>query len=303
MVKFILCRPQGGLNDMLGEIERCCLYAEKFQRAVIVDTAFKNSMSFWETFSKYFISKSRALMLDAAPLFPQLEKMSVYPASAKGVLHSYACPWVNGKQSIVGADGTATKLTFDFGKDYAEDLLLHQHYGGSTLAQRLHRRLRLHDSLVDELTIRLLHIGGTFTGVHVRHTDMKSDYQSVIEKLRVNPPQKLFIATDNQQVVADFKKAFGADNIFSFATLPAPTDESLHEKHHEGISRERLNRDAILDLFTLAFATELQIADRLPKAPGAMSGFAKLAKHLNETPEALNAWVARPYLMKQNAAM
>jgi hypothetical protein len=36
--RLLVCRPQGGLKDMLCQIEQCCRYAERFDRTVLVET-------------------------------------------------------------------------------------------------------------------------------------------------------------------------------------------------------------------------------------------------------------------------
>src|SRR5947209_3468047 len=63
--RLLLCRPQGGLNDMLCQIEKCCQYADRVGRTVIVDTDYARSApaTFKDHLSKYFVSLRVGLVL------------------------------------------------------------------------------------------------------------------------------------------------------------------------------------------------------------------------------------------------
>jgi hypothetical protein len=87
--KIILCRPQGGLNDKLSQIEICCEYAEIHGRIVIVDTLYQSKTSFFEEFSRYFISKKTNLIFNSINYKEKLERMRVYPRFLNGRLYNY----------------------------------------------------------------------------------------------------------------------------------------------------------------------------------------------------------------------
>ena len=61
-MKYVLCRPEGGLNDMFVQISRCYEYCINNGRTLLVDTV--NNDSFKDNFSFYFESKCSLLILD-----------------------------------------------------------------------------------------------------------------------------------------------------------------------------------------------------------------------------------------------
>ena len=63
--KFLLCRPQGGLNDTLCQIELCWRYAARFNRTLIID-ARKSGLH--ADFSEFFQQKkaSNKILLDVS---------------------------------------------------------------------------------------------------------------------------------------------------------------------------------------------------------------------------------------------
>ena len=121
---MLLCRPRGGLNDMLSQIERCCRYAEMTDRSVIVDTKFGRE-SFGDDFDRYFISRQSRLVLSASELRADLDRAEVFPTGLKGRVSSY--DWYRDETSKLHVDRqTGEPLTFDFAQDYPHDLLVHQ---------------------------------------------------------------------------------------------------------------------------------------------------------------------------------
>jgi hypothetical protein len=51
-MKYLLCRPRGGLNDTLVQIYDCYKYCEKYNRCLLIDTTYSSFMK--SSFSDYF---------------------------------------------------------------------------------------------------------------------------------------------------------------------------------------------------------------------------------------------------------
>jgi len=81
MPRYVLCRPLGGLNDILCQIERCCRYAVRFDRIVVVETDFPRTIYFADAFDRYFESRDPALILSAEGIVPGTRL--IYPASER----------------------------------------------------------------------------------------------------------------------------------------------------------------------------------------------------------------------------
>lgn len=296
MQKYLLCRPQGGLNDIFCEIENCCRYAEKYNRQVVVDTAYQTSTSFWDTFANYSVSKQKFLALDVGPYIEIFQSLSVFPKSIQGCFNTYKAVWPWDQLTTSGILNIDPPR-FNFHMDYEERLLVHHQFSlqkRRELSPALGKRISLQKNLLRELVERLELLGDRFSAVHVRHTDLQSNYHDLIESLKSSSLNNIFVATDNRQVLQDFYEALGHNRIKSFSTLPANAGRTLHHTKQQDISQATANSDAILDLFTLTFAEHFSFGTINNKPTSEHSGFSILAKTLQENPLLRNEFLVQP---------
>lgn len=279
--RWLLCRPQGGLNDILCQIEKCCIYAEQTGRTVLVDTHYTHSRFFRNEFSRYFESRQPRLVLSVDAIRSQLSGLAPYPECLKGRLESYQTVF-NPEKLLMCDTQTGQAITFDFSRDHPHALLVHHQPGGGMQSSRALLRMRLKPDLTQELKQRILSIGANWWGVHIRHTDYQTDYRPLIERLQRAAPARLFLATDNQTVKEQLIQALPQTSVHSFAHQLSSGQEPLHKMQHtdEALS-DRMNRDAILDLLTLALSEQLVFEKIQPNRYGtSYSGFAVLAHRL-----------------------
>ena len=281
MPKFVLCRPQGGLNDIFCQIEKCCQYADKFGRIVVVDTAYEKSENFWDTFSNYFVSKQERLLLDAQTLSPILKLSSLHPRELKGMLDLYEFEYGD-KARICVIEGVTVDLTFDFTRDYEEDVLLHHQAGGGLESKKLAKRISINENTMGALVTRLNLLPDYFDAVHVRHTDLQSNCEAAIQHFKIENSKALFVATDNFEVLQEFRRELGSDRIYSFSAFPNVSGQTLHKRRYNDIEVAAINRDAILDLFTLSFAEELILCRNTNNVFNDYSGYSLLARAMHE---------------------
>lgn len=299
LAKYLLCRPQGGLNDILVQIEKCCQYGDRFGRKVVVDTAYKYSYNFHEKFSTYFESKDENIVLDATEYLQGFESLSVYPHCLQGKLNEYNAYWKDINSNFVIAEGELTIPTgFDLNIAFKEDLLVHHQVGGGHQSSLLGRRFKLTQSMFDELVHRLDLIGGEFDAAHVRHTDMQSNYSEAIDKLQTLNFTKLFLATDNKVILEIFRNAFPDKNIISFSHLPEIDGQPIHFGN-TSVPISIANKEAILDLFTLTFAKTLTLCRALDVSYSEYSGYSMLAKSLHEDRAKLIAFFPKQAFVDQ----
>jgi len=282
-VRFVLCRPFGGLNDMLCQIEKCCSYAAKYGRRVIVQTDGGFHPYFQLSLGHYLISMQDQLVFTedlAEPLGEVFfEGLSVQPRSLQGRIFEtdFFDVCGVGRRDRVSGD----LITFDFGKDHAEDVLVHNQWGGGDAAMSALARVRLHDAVVDEIFARIGEMGPEYPAVHVRHTDWRSDYESVLRELQQCRFDRLFLATDNADVVKDFRSRLNGTVIYSFSDLPEQSGQPVHTlRGLNRADRHRLNRQAFVDLMLLALSNKLFLCQREDGQRPA--GFSRLAMHLHQ---------------------
>lgn len=276
---MLLCRPRGGFTDMVSQIERCCRYAEKSSRTIIVDTKY-GPENYGDEFDRYFLSRQSRLILSARDLNSRFERASTFPVFLQGRVSSYETRYNRERNEFVDR-ATRQPLTFDFARDYPHDLLVHEQLGRRPEAVAVFMRLRLQPLLKEELFSRLRRIGGPYIGVHVRHTDYRSDYQPLIRRLAAMKAAKLFLATDNQRVLEEFKSSLPGKQIFSFAEDLSVDGKPIHRRGPAEGNIYRRNCDAILDLLLLAFSIGIDSADITNNPyPSKKSGFTILATNL-----------------------
>lgn len=297
MVKFLLCRPQGGLNDIMVQVEECCKYGERFGRIVIVDTDYQNSITFRDKFSNYFVSKQENFVLDASPYLGAFESLLVYPNCLTGKINTYQAKWheVNNKFLFVEKE-TATPIQFDFETAFEEDVLVHHQCGGGAQAISLGKRLTITQNLFEELVYRLDSIHGEFDAVHIRHTEMKSNYHEAIEQLQKKYFTKLFVATDNRSMLEIIRSTFPEKSIISFSRLPEKAGQPIFFGYTD-VPIKIANREAILDLFTLAFAKSLTLCRATNNPYNEYSGYSLFAKKLNEKGSLLTAFFPKQEIL------
>lgn len=276
---MLLCRPRGGFTDMISQIERCCRYAEKTDRTVIVDTKF-GADSYGDEFDRYFVSRQRRLILSARDLHPVFDRVSTFPTSLQGRVSSYRPGFDEITRGFV-EKVTLEPLTFDFARDYPHDLLVHQQQRRLPIAVSVFMRLRLQPQLIRELLSRFDKIGGPYLGIHVRHTDYLSDYRPLIERVAASDVAKVFLATDNRQVLNEFRTALPGKEIFSFTEVLSVDGKPIHLRSPADGNVFKRNCDAILDLLLLALSVGVDSAEITNSPYGIKkSGFMVLATQL-----------------------
>ena len=278
---------------MLCQIEKCCQYADRFGRTVIVDTNFRSSESFHDKFSKYFVSLQSGLVLDADEISDKIDKVDVFPDFITGKVSSYYVRYDTGIENFV-EEASGGALTFDFGKNYSERLLGHHAAGGGTKSLAALHRMRVHDAITDVLWERQRLIGPEYTGLHIRNTDFQTEYAASLEELRSKICGPLFVATDDRNAIEHCQTLFGEERVFSFAKLPDDSDKPLHYVHYPAGTYEA-NSDAILDLLMLALSKQLYLFRLMPNRHRATySGFSVLAVNLKASAPLLRQLLSKP---------
>lgn len=279
--RFLLCRPEGGLNDMLCQVQKCYSYAKRWKRILIIDTNYTGSTSFKDKFSNYFNTKETDVYLDTDE-FTALESMSLYPGFLQGRINTYKIEWNISVNNFVDCT-TQQSLKLNFDKDFTEQVVLHHSAGGGEKSVRAFAWLRLNQIMLDELSIRIEKIGNRYTAIHIRHTDYKTDYKKRIQSLARKIAGPVYIASDNKEVIAYCVQVFGKARTHTFSRLPKQAGKRIHiDDAEDGLLPFDMNKDAIADLFTLALSEKLYFFQiQANNNKNKYSGFSRLAKNIH----------------------
>lgn len=305
--RLLLVRPCEGLNDMLCQIAKCHKYAKKFNRVVIVDSAFRGKDYVFNALEKYFVSLSDTLILDFERYKPLTEKLAVKPAFVSGRVNNYVGVY---KADGVGFVETVTgqRLTFDFSRDHQEGLLLHHACGGGDASMKCLSQMRIQPAILDEIFKRVQAIGRPYNAFHIRNTDFKTAYLQQIKKLGdFSPDVPLFVATDSRKALQDLKANLPRHQIFSFSELPENDNQPLHKLITDDSSHQR-SVDALCDLIMLSLARKFRYSTAIGEVRYLgfikirrtimRSGYARLAQLLKRKPAVLNTLLTTEMMRK-----
>lgn len=247
---------------MLAQVSRCLRYARVHGRILIVDTA--SNPKFGVDFSLYFRSNGEILFKSGDEL-EFLNSLTCHPQVVQGKMNSYVSS--DRVISPVFEAGSGQEITFDFRKNYTEDLLVHQQFGGGLNSIDLCDVLELHPNFRRESQERASTLGAGYSAVHIRHSDYKTNWKpqlkTIEDKLRGSV---LLIATDNSQLVSEAKVAFPELVIVG------------SDATHNGANLDP-NLEVLFDLALLVESNELYVF-KLSDPNVTYSGFGLLAKYL-----------------------
>jgi len=268
---IVVCRPQGGLNDMFCQIYRCLRYALRHNRLVYVDT--ETNPKFLEPLSLYFTPLSPHLKFIA-----RVEASEILSNSGSAVRPNipwdYEAVWDTGSHSFIEKI-SLEKLTFDFNTSHSEEVLIHHQAGGGLDSARLLLLMSMTPHLKDVLVTRLGTFPKDYAAAHVRYSDYESDYKNLLPKTLSKKRNVLFLSTDNDQVI-------------EWVKINLPWVETLDYQK----SKNR-NIEAFCDLFMLANARTV-IPVPLVNNEVAFSGYSRLASLM---------WASlRPSLLKTDVS-
>jgi hypothetical protein len=276
MKKYLLCRPESGINDMLCQIGVCIRYCLRFDRILVIDTA--NTVVFSEPFARYFTLHHPRLKLEADPdaflEMAESRQLTLFPSTAK-LRHGGG--WSpSGIQHIRYWD----VVQFDLEKNHEADVLVHHKSGGGRPFPELLCSLRLSADFAQSVAARWQSMRKPYVGIQIRNTDHKSDPAAVfpiVTKLRT----PIYLATDSaeaqRQILSLGHKEMTTNPIPDFGGAPL---------HRQSVSREeksRINRMALEDLVMLALAEMVYVSHR-------NSGYSYLAQHLNRKQHVVIGW-------------
>ncbi|PLX45771.1 MAG: hypothetical protein C0605_00470 [Hyphomicrobiales bacterium] len=294
--RYVLIRPMCGLNDMFNQIDRCYRYCKEYGRTLVIDT---QHCSFKDEFFEYFIPDDVNVKSFREWIGNGDHKgLSAFPKGVNVTSFNYRVQYVSDSGIFQTSDNKLIRfnpkppslsklitmrlsrngvfITFDFGRDYPQDILIHQACGGGAHGGRGFNLFMVNDHIRQKLWQRLQAIGGEFTAIHVRNTDLKTDYEGyfteILPQIRKYP--RIFLATDDRTVL-DFFTSHGID-FHTFSKIISADGLPFHDKDFKGDIRLR-NTEAILDALTLSAAENIIFTNTQWQKP---SGFVRLAQGL-----------------------
>lgn len=229
--RIVICRPVGGLNDCLCQIEKTVAYASLYGREVLVDLSVNPFLeSFFQIVRLNFDGKKVSIV----QTLPQkvLEARSTWPPEIGGRVGTYSAiqdPTMPTAQRFDSESGA--RLSFDFDRDYQEEVLVHHSAGGGRNSRRLIPWMELRDEAVEHVRRIVASLPTSFYAVHIRHTDYKTPYKKMLRKVaKLCIGKHVLVVSDNQRVLNWAERRFGSRGFFTLGPLPTHDGQPLHLK-------------------------------------------------------------------------
>ncbi len=271
--KLLLCRPQGGLNDILCQIHRCRVYALFHNRDLWIDTR----RSGWHACLSHYFQTDGHLDFGWPP--QALSGRSCFPGFLQGRLDTYDAAYSRTINNFVDTQ-TQEPLSFDFSSSYSEEILVHEQCGGGLYSIKALRQLRFLPELQATIRKRLSELG-TYEAIHIRNTDLTTDYVAFFQTIKIPPSRKVIVCTDDHRCL-QYARDFWQDRLIVVHGVPDTGGRPLHFTND--LDRHETNVHTLMDLMILASAT---VCHSCRTSQGRESGFSLLARSLRANPRVI----------------
>jgi hypothetical protein len=285
----LLCRPFGGLNDTLEQINKCLKYAISHKRTLFIDTKGSGLMgefsSFFEFNKKFDICIETSVDSDK---YSALNKMGSIPLVMSGHVDgqlNYSHSNNNWVDKING-----DLVTFDFENEHNNELLIHAQCGGGYYAHsELLCHLKITNNIINKIIEVKRNLPADYIAIHIRNTDYQTDYKKFFAELKEKVKGKnIFISSDDSEVIDFGIIYFEESNVHSLNKSISLIGKPLHSRWSYRTDEERLlaTHDSIRDLILLASGTEFYFTQTIT---GAVSGYSKMVQYLNNNKTLINS--------------
>lgn len=186
--------------------------------------------------------------------------------------------------------GSDEVLSFDFSLEYSQDLLIHEQAGGGLKAQNFVHRIKLIPSVAAEIRHNLIQLTNDYVAVHVRNTDLQTDYEKFFTTIYNKVlGKKVLLCSDDLRVIEYGVKFFDHSTVINLSNIPNLQGRPLHLHLYDNAqSRAQASINAIRDLVLLGSATELYVTEN---KRGFISGYSKLAQYLFNNKSIIQDWL------------
>ena len=283
--RWILARPRGGLNDTLCQIEKCWRFAEKTGRELVIDT--KDSgllLDFHEVFEVRDQGSKVIPRRLSEELVEELNKLSAFPPDVQGNVSAY--DKFKDEHDEFYTLPSRQPLKFSLKRDISEDVVVYEGMGGGIDSFCALERLAFSPWLARTIIDSLRQLPEHYSSVHVRHSDMQTEYRPLLSHVRRKNVGKLpvFVASDHDQILREARVMFGEGMVLGLPSLSERIGAPLHLPS-PGLSEEQRRIrtiEALSELFALGGADTLYFTEVSNRT--GVSGFSRLAAHLAKKP-------------------
>lgn len=290
-VKYLLCRPRGGLSDSLSAIERCRQYCLSTGRTLVVDGVRSN---FVRNFARVLDSDA-AILQPSTALLDRLDSVSCRPVEVEGRLRRYratvfTAPGENFLEWRVMLDarsGVALHSTLD--DDWPEEVIVHEAHGDGLGGEEFLAHCRLAPAVSRRVRERLQRVTDASTedgyvGIHVRNSDLQTHWRTFFaEHADRLAGSVVVVCSDDRHVVREAPSLLGRSRVITPTRVPVSNGVPYQGRFVPRWRHARLAVDAFVDLLALAGADDI-LAPTVINRTDPRSSFTTLARAIAGRP-------------------
>lgn len=257
-MRYLFCMPITGLYDSLTQIERAWQYAKKYDRTLVIDTRISGLHC---QFSKLFEIILEHKDIEIIEPSPELEEQTIsYPTAPRALQGRAPIKREDLARGFVKdvLSETGESIRIDLQQDYSEPKLIYIRRGGGAEAFQMLSKIHINGDTREEIASRLEHLPDTYIGVHVRNTDVKSNYQKLFRrKSRFLKGKNVLVCSDDQEVI-DFAQEFLKDStVFTTSVERSKDGSPIHVGPNADSRGRSIAVEALVDLVALSQANQL----------------------------------------------
>lgn len=305
MTKYLLLRPEGGLNDILSQLSKCALYCASNERILLIDDGYIQSESLYSrTLSHLFHPNVDWIKFASGTrLIRTIQHCtSVQPPYLAGILHSYDYDF--GEPCTIKCKslqhGFPIGVSLSPERSYDEDLIVFHSRGGGKHAQAAFNYIKPSRKVLLNFSKYRSRLPCTYAAIHYRNTDWVSNMSDCIKLIYqdvVWSANQIYLATDDV-CLAKRVQTFGPPRLVTnylpidlihSAGLDTRSGKGLHNQLCSEFSQKlELAIFSIVELLILCNATTFQVVP-LATANGQprFSGYSLLCSGLRNSSQNL----------------
>jgi hypothetical protein len=284
-MKYVLCIPYAGFNDVLGVIGKCYSYCKQYNRTLLI----KHVPSYKIIFDDYFYFNElseiniitdnneidKILLENNKSVYPYYLRNDLVNTNFRGMKYRTGFTWTKSK--------IERNVGFDFNSGYTENIITYVNCGSYcginykiTSPKQIFEMLEFRFNLLVDFFEKYKKLNKNYIGLQIRNSDRYCDYKKMyydnIDEIKKN--DNIFIATDDKFCLDFFRKQ--NINLTCFTYFPKNIKPKRSYILSNLIDNDTKIKDTISDLLLLMVSANI-----LSNSNG---GFINLARYFNNNP-------------------
>jgi len=136
-------------------------------------------------------------------------------------------------------------VTFDFEKDHVDDILCHDQFGGGSNGYEFLKYFEPKDIIKNKIKDFQNKYKNQYDGIHIRCTDIQTDYKKNLQKLMTKNFKYIFVCSDSDDVLVHANQIIPQKKLLQSSISRSKTLKNLHIESDFSESHFSLHPDLV----------------------------------------------------------